>query len=191
MVLAAAVPPRLEAMDAQLLEAVQGGLPICSRPYAAVAQVLGITEEEVIRRIANLQQSGIIKRWGVVVRHHELGFTANAMVVWDIPDTQVQTLGAQMGAFPCVTLCYRRPRRLPEWPYNLFCMIHGKERHHVLQSIATIIATLGLDAVDYKVLFSGRRFKQRGAHYQLTPVAENRAPAATASTPLHAVVTHG
>ncbi len=103
---------------------------------------------------------------GIVVRHHELGYTANAMVVWDVPDGQVEAIGEQLGAQPCVTLCYQRPRRLPDWPYNLFCMIHGRDRDRVLGTIEQMLGTLALQEISHKVLFSGRRFKQRGARYQ-------------------------
>jgi DNA-binding Lrp family transcriptional regulator len=111
--------------------------------------------------------AGIIKRLGVVVRHHELGYRANAMVVWDVPDERVDVLGQQLGRQDCVTLCYRRPRRLPDWPYNLFCMVHGRDRDDVRACIGRMAEGLGLETVPHTVLFSGRRFKQRGARYRL------------------------
>lgn len=120
----------------------------------------------MIERIGVLQDSGIIKRMGIVVRHHELGYTANAMVVWDVPDDQVDTIGDKLGSQSCVTLCYQRPRQLPEWPYNLFCMIHGRERERVLEHIDSIVASQGLEQLPRKILFSGKRFKQRGAKYR-------------------------
>jgi DNA-binding Lrp family transcriptional regulator len=82
----------------------------------------------VLGRIGRWLEEGAIKRFGVVVRHHELGFRANAMLVHDIPDERVSDIGRALAEEPAVTLCYRRPRRLPDWPYNLFCMIHGRER---------------------------------------------------------------
>jgi siroheme decarboxylase len=156
----------LNDQDYRLIAAIQSGLPLSPHPYAEVGEAAGLTEGEVIERIAAMQEAGIIKRLGIVVRHHELGYTANAMVVWDVPDTRLDELGERLGAQPCVTLCYHRPRRPPHWPYNLFCMIHGREREGVLQSIHRIVEAEGLHDIPYKVLFSGRRFKQRGAHYQ-------------------------
>ena len=112
-----------------------------------------------------LQNLGVIKRFGVVVRHHELGYRANAMVVWDIPDERVRDIGQQLGDFAFVTLCYRRPRRLPVWPYNLFTMIHGRDREQVLARVEELVQACGLGDVARDVLFSQRRFKQRGARY--------------------------
>ncbi len=156
----------LSAQDRRLIAEIQGGLPLTSRPYAAVGERTGLSEQEVIERISALQESGVIKRLGVVVRHHELGYTANAMVVWDVPDERLDEVGEKLGAQECVTLCYQRPRRLPDWPYNLFSMIHGKERERVTGYIESLVEEQGLQNIPRKVLFSGRRFKQRGAKYQ-------------------------
>ena len=155
----------LNETDLRLLAAVQDGLPLDPHPYAAIAGPLGLSEAEVIARLGALQREGMIKRLGVVVRHHELGYRANAMVVWDIPDDQVAGIGETLGRLDCVTLCYRRERRRPDWPYNLFCMIHGKSRHSVRARIEQITDMLRLQDIPRDVLFSRRRFKQRGARY--------------------------
>jgi DNA-binding Lrp family transcriptional regulator len=155
--------------DRELIAAIQQGLPLASRPYAAVGAQLGLSEAEVIARLAELQDAGLIKRMGVVVRHRALGYRANAMVVWDVPDSELERVGRLLAAETCVTLCYQRPRRLPDWPYNLFCMIHGREREIVLRRLAQIIEFHGLQAIAHGVLFSGRSFKQRGAHYAEIP----------------------
>jgi len=148
-----------------LIQAIQDGIPLSSRPYAEIGQRLGIPEAEVISRIGRLREMGIIKRFGVVVRHHELGFRYNAMVVWDVPDDQVQAVGRCIGQFDFVNLCYRRPRRLPHWRYNLFSMIHGRDRDDVLANIEHIIKSCRLEHIPHEALFSKRRFKQRGARY--------------------------
>ena len=155
----------LSDKDRQLIAAIQGGLPLVAKPYAAIAAQLGLTEAGVISRLETLQAAGMIKRMGVVVKHRELGYRANAMVVWDIPDDQVERIGALLAGETCVTLCYQRPRRLPAWRYNLFCMIHGRERDSVLRRLEQIISCHGLEKIPYNVLFSGRSFKQRGARY--------------------------
>ena len=124
-----------------------------------------------MQRVAQLQENGLIKRMGVVVRHRELGYRANAMVVWDVPDVDIERIGRLLGEETCVTLCYQRPRRLPEWPYNLFCMIHGREREGVLRRIAQIVEYHGLGDIPHEILFSIRAFKQHGARY-----AENDTP---------------
>lgn len=161
--------PLLTLQDQALISVIQGGLPLVARPYAAVAEQIGWSETAVIERINELQQGGIIKRLGVVVRHRELGYRANAMVVWDVPDDEVAELGRCLSGFEFVTLCYRRPRHLPQWPYNLFCMIHGRDREAVLEKVRHIVASCGLEEIPRAVLFSARRFKQRGAIYRPTP----------------------
>jgi DNA-binding Lrp family transcriptional regulator len=162
--------PTLDDIDQRLVEAIQDGLPVAARPYALVAERLGIGEGVVIGRIANLLNMGLIKRLGVVVRHRELGYGANAMVVWNIPDAAVDTVATRLAHFECITLCYRRPRRLPDWPYNLFCMIHGHKRESVTAHLDWLVDELGLHRFPREVLFSRRRFKQRGARFAgLTP----------------------
>ncbi|HHB12143.1 MAG TPA: Lrp/AsnC family transcriptional regulator [Chromatiales bacterium] len=156
----------LNESDSRLIAAIQDGLPLSPRPWAEVGERIGMDEGEVIRRVKALQEQGYIKRFGLVVRHHELGYNANAMVVWDVPDERVAEVGEALGRQRCVTLCYQRPRRLPHWPYNLFCMIHGKDRQRVLDYIDQVTEELGLQEIPREVLFSGRRFKQRGAKYR-------------------------
>lgn len=162
---APADPVVLDDRDVALVAEIQTGLPLSPCPYADIGQHIGMSETEVIERLNRLLQMGVIKRLGVVVRHHELGYRANAMTVWDIPDEKVSGLGACIGRFEFVTLCYRRPRRLPDWPYNLFTMIHGRDRDEVLSNIRLLAERCGLDSIQYEVLFSKRRFKQRGAIY--------------------------
>lgn len=149
-----------------LIELIQGGLPLVARPYQVIAKRLGWSEELVIEKLKTMIDNGTIKRLGVVVRHHELGYRANAMVVWNVPDDIVDQVGARLGMQDCVTLCYQRPRMLPNWPYNLFCMVHGRGREEVMECINTLTEGLQLEAIPHTVLFSGRRFKQRGAIYR-------------------------
>lgn len=155
----------VDDIDLRILTVAANGFPIEPRPYARIATELGTTEADVCRRLDGMIGRGVIKRLGVVVRHHELGFDANAMVVWDVPDAGVARIGRRIADFPFVTLCYRRPRRPPVWPYNLFCMIHGKDREWVEARIAQLNGEVGLDDLPQAALFSRRRFKQRGARY--------------------------
>lgn len=158
-------PALQDAVNRALLKAVESGLPLDAQPYARIGELIGISEDAVIARLRYLQEQGIIKRMGVVVRHRALGYRANAMVVWDVPDRQVAATGCRVGAMPFVTLCYRRPRRLPDWPYNLFTMIHGRDRDQVLARIEHLVNHQGMGDFDHQVLFSQRCFKQRGARY--------------------------
>ena len=155
----------IDSTDRRLLAAIQSGLPLVAHPYAEIGRQLGVTESEVIMRLSRLQEIGVIRRLGVIVRHHEVGYGANAMVVWDVPDTQVRELGHCLAGFDFITLCYRRPRRLPQWRYNLYCMIHGRDRQEVLANLEWMVNHCGLQGLAHTVWFSRRRFKQRGAIY--------------------------
>ena len=163
------------SFDQLLIDAISSGLPLVSRPYQAIAEQLGCSESDVIDGIENLMLRGDIKRFGIVVRHRELGYRANGMVVWDIPEDQVQTLGQKIGQFDFVTLCYQRPRRLPDWPYNLFSMVHGRDRNEVSDQVQTLVTLCNLQAVPHKILFSNRCFKQRGARYSQPALETMRA----------------
>ncbi len=156
---------RVDTPDAPLIGAIQGGLALVERPFRVVAREIGGTESGVIRRIGDWLSEGTIKRFGVIVRHHELGYRANAMAVWDVPDTDVEALGCRLGNVPWVTLCYRRRRHRPDWPFNLYCMIHGRERDAVRQRIEQLVTDHGMAGYAHAVLFSRQRFKQRGARY--------------------------
>ena len=151
--------------ERRLISVLQEGLPLFIRPFQVIAERIGASESDVLARIGRWLEEGAIKRFGVVVRHHELGFRANAMVVHDIADEYVSELGRALAEEPAVTLCYRRPRRLPDWPYNLFCMIHGRERGEVETLIADIRQRHGLLDCPHEVLFSLTRYKQNGARY--------------------------
>lgn len=155
----------LDNHDRQLLERVQLGLPVCSRPYDEIGRALGMTEAEVIERLTRIKRAGLIKRMGVIVKHHQLGYRANAMIVWNVPDHLVKQLGEQISRFTFVRLCYQRPRQ-DGWCYNMYCMIHGKDRATVLAQLEELRAACGLARFEQEILFSRRCFKQRGAIYQ-------------------------
>jgi len=160
-------PPRVSIGPSgqRLVAALQEGLDLVPRPYAVLAARAGLSEGEVLETLAKWQTLGLVRRFGVIVRHHELGFGANAMCVWDVPDARISALGKALAAEPAVTLCYRRARVLPAWRFNLYCMLHGRERAEVLGKLAGIEARHGLGRYPDDVLFSVRRFKQTGARY--------------------------
>ncbi|MDY0071581.1 MAG: Lrp/AsnC family transcriptional regulator [Thauera sp.] len=161
----AADRPQLSPAERELARRLQSGLELVAQPFAALATALDTSEGFILGCLERWLESGILRRFGVVVRHHELGLAANAMCVWDVPDDQVSALGRALAAEPAVTLCYRRRRVLPGWPYNLFCMIHGHARDEVLAAREEICRRHGLEALRQDVLFSRRRFKQTGARY--------------------------
>lgn len=162
----------LDGLDRQLLAALEDGLPLVPRPYAQIAARIGISEAWLLARLEEWLESGLLKRFGVVVRHHELGYVANAMCVWSVPASQIDRLGQQLAGESEVTLCYRRRPQLPDWPYNLYCMIHGRDRESVLATHQAMVARHHLGQLPGLVLFSRRRFKQCGARYQFRQATE-------------------
>lgn len=155
----------LTDLDHQLIALLSEGLPVSPRPYWVLAAALGWEEEEVLARLHALKDGGVIRRMGVIVRHLELGYRANGMVVWDVPDERIATVAPRLAADPRVTLCYRRPRRPPDWPYNLFTMIHGTDRDAVRGAVEALAAREELADIPHEILFSTARYKQRGALY--------------------------
>jgi siroheme decarboxylase len=158
-------PPAEARAESRLRALLEHGLPLTPRPWRCLAEQCGMRESEVMACVQRWQAEGLIKRLGLVVKHHTLGIRANAMVVWDVADAAVDELGRRLAAEPAVTLCYRRPRRLPEWPYNLFCMIHGTRRDRVLASLSDIVERQALQDTPHRVLFSLKAYKQRGGRY--------------------------
>jgi len=153
----------LRASDRPLLDALSRGLDLAPRPYAALALRLGRDETAVIARIAVLLAAGILTRLGVIVRHRALGFTANAMVVWDVAASATQTAGRALATLPGVTLAYERRPVSGLWPYRLYCMIHARSRPEALAVLETARTLPELAGIDHRVLFSTRCFKQSGA----------------------------
>ena len=149
----------------ELRAILEKGLPHAAQPYLVIAQKLNTREAQILAQIHLWQEDSLIKRFGLVVKHRKLGFKANAMVVWNISDEQVDDVAAQLSSCSEVSLCYRRPRRLPDWPYNLFCMIHGTDRDIVTAQIDAMVAKFSLGHVEKDVLFSFKAYKQQGARY--------------------------
>ncbi|MGE4534508.1 AsnC family protein [Halomonas sp.] len=160
----AAQDPSPEA-ECRLRGLLEQGLPLTPRPWRTLAEQAGMAEDQVMACVRRWQADGMIKRLGLVVRHRRLGIRANAMVVWDVPDARVSEVGRRLAHETAVTLCYRRPRRLPDWPYNLFCMIHGARRERVEAELAAIVERLGLSDLEHRVLFSTHAYRQCGGRY--------------------------
>lgn len=148
--------------DERIVRATQGGLPLVPAPYARIAQEVGVSEAEVLERLRSMLADGRIRRIGVVPNHYALGYTANAMTVWDVDDEALGELGAAVGALAFVSHCYRRPRRLPDWPYNLFAMVHGKSKQETEARTEEIGMVLGAACRRYDVLYSVRILKKTG-----------------------------
>ena len=152
----------LSAADRRLIAATQGGLPLVPRPYDAVGQPLGESGAQVRARLRDMQARGLLRRIAAVPNHYALGYVANGMTVWDVDDAQVDALGERMGAYPGVSHCYRRPRRLPVWRYNLFAMLHGHSRAEVEAQALALAALLGPACRAHDILYSSAILKKTG-----------------------------
>lgn len=152
----------LDELDHRIVRATQAGLPLDPQPYHRVAEQAGSSAAEVIARMEKMLESGVIRRIGAVPNHYKLGFRGNGMAVWNLPDERVNEIGERLGALEYVSHCYRRPRHLPDWPYNLFVMVHGKDRDEVMIKVEEIARLLGPDDRGHQVLFSSRILKKTG-----------------------------
>ena len=152
----------LDAFDRALIAATQGGLPLVARPYEAVGAMLSVPGEQVRERLAQMLEGGLVRRIGAVPNHYRLGYTANGMSVWDVDDAQVSKLGARVAQLPGVSHCYRRPRHLPDWPYNLFAMLHGTSREAVAAQAEEIAQLLGSACRGHDILYSTAILKKTG-----------------------------
>jgi len=155
--------------EQQLLALLEQGLPLVPRPYHALAEQIQVSETQVVNTVQGWQEQGLFRRFGIVVKHRALGINANCMLVLDIPDEHVDAIGAQLAQAPGVNLCYRRPRR-DNWPYNLFCMVHGRCREAVTAHVHQLLQQFDLTERPHHLLFSTRAFKQRGARYTMPEV---------------------
>ena len=152
----------LGELDRRIVLATQQGLPLTPEPFHALSDQLGVDVDLVQQRLQSMLKRGIIRRIGAIPNHYELGFRFNGMSVWDVDDEQVVELGPQVGRLDCVSHAYLRPRHLPEWPYNLFAMVHGKSHGEVLRKVDSIAEVLGDAQRRYDVLFSTRILKKTG-----------------------------
>ena len=152
----------LDDIDRKIIEATQSGLPVARRPYHEIAKRVDIAPDQVIARMRKMQELGLIRRIGVVPNHYNLGYHANGMTVWDVPDDKIEEFGKAIGELDFVSHCYHRPRRLPDWPYNLFAMIHGRDRESTQEKVKLIAELLGEYNRGHDVLYSTRILKKTG-----------------------------
>ena len=152
----------IDATDRLIIRATQDGLPLDRRPYHTLAEQLGLDAEDVMSRMRRMLDTGIIRRIGAVPNHYRLGFGANGMSVWDVADRHITDAGREVGALDFVSHCYHRPRHLPDWPYSLFAMVHGRDRAEVERKAAVIHDLLGDRVGAHEILYSTRILKKTG-----------------------------
>lgn len=149
----------------KILMELTSGLPICEEPYKELAEKINVTQDVLFEFIQDLIDSNVIHRFGMVLDQEAIGYKENAIVVWDIPDEEVDQIGALLGLQEKISLCYHRPRQLPDWPYNLFTLIHGKTKHDVISELNKIIESNGIGNYASDVLFSAETFKASGKRF--------------------------
>lgn len=156
------ITPDIDAVDRKIVQATQSGLPLVPQPYHHIAKQLDLRPEDVMARIRRMAVLGVIRRIGVVPNHYALGYKANGMSVWNVRDDAVMDSGRKVGALSFVSHCYQRPRHLPDWPYNLFAMVHGRSRDEVESQVLEIAKLLGEDNLGHEILYSTRILKKTG-----------------------------
>ena len=156
----------LADLDQQIVLATQAGLPLDPQPYHRIGEQLGVEASVIQSRMQQMLKDGRIRRIAAVPNHYQLGYTANGMSVWDVPEQQIDQLGEKLGALDYVSHCYRRPRYLPEWPYNLFAMVHGTDRNEVKEKVAKIALLLGDADQGHEILFSTKILKKTGMRFK-------------------------
>jgi len=155
----------LHALDRRIVAATQAGLPLTPEPYAAVAQQIGCSVAEVMERLQAMLAAGVIRRIGLVPNHYRLGLRGNGMTVWDIPDERLEAVGRRLGDLDWVSHCYARPRHRPHWPYNLFAMVHGRDRAEVNVKVAEMAELVRDGSRGHEVLFSSAVLKKTGLRF--------------------------
>jgi DNA-binding Lrp family transcriptional regulator len=149
-------------LDKKIINRLSGDLPSDMTPFAALASEIGVNETTLFNRIKDYAKSNILRRFAAVLAHREVGFVANALVVWHVPEGNVVETGEIMAGFEAVSHCYER-LSYPQWPYNIYTMIHGRNREECLDVVAKIAEATGMS--DYQVLFTVREFKKRSMRY--------------------------
>lgn len=153
---------KLSTEDKKLVRQIQGDLPICPTPFVPLARQAGWDEKELLKRVGGFMRRGIIRRFGAILRHQKAGYRGNAMVVWNVPQDKIHQVSQAMASFPAVSHCYLRPS-LPQWPYNLYTMIHGLRDRECSLWVRKLSRKTGLK--DYRILFSKREHKKSSMRY--------------------------
>jgi DNA-binding Lrp family transcriptional regulator len=148
--------------DKKIIGLLQDDMPMDPRPFAIMADQVGITEEQFLSRVKSMVDSGIIRRLGATLHHQKAGFSANAMVAWIVPDGKVEEAGRIMAGFREVSHCYQRVTQ-GDWKYNVYTMIHGNSRDECREIARRISKNTGIN--EYAVLFSEKEFKKTSMEY--------------------------
>ncbi len=151
-----------DSLEHQIIELTQAGLPLVNRPYLALANSLDISEEELFTILQSMKDRGLIRRIGLVPNHYAIGYVFNLMTVWDINDPDIDHVGQLIGGLDFVSHCYQRPRHLPDWPYNFFAMVHGRDQQEVDEKMTIIEKMVAAYCQQFCALKSTRILKKTG-----------------------------
>jgi len=152
----------VDELEKKIINLIQGDLPVDPKPFALLAERLGISESALIDKVKMLKKRGIIRRFGATLRHQEAGFSSNAMVVWKVPEHRLEEVGNAIAEFKEVTHCYeRKPQK--DWPYNLYSMVHGANHEDCYKIALQLSRKINID--DYTLLFSEKEFKKTSMEY--------------------------
>lgn len=152
----------LSSLDIKIIRSVQEDLPLVVEPYKEIARKLGITENELLNKLKEFSNNGIIRRYGTILNHKNVGFKANAMVVWIIPERRIDDVSKIMILCPQISHCYQRPTFLG-WPYNIFTMIHAQSKQECEKVVKEIAENISIN--DYTMLYSTRELKKVSMRY--------------------------
>ena len=152
----------IEELDRKIIRLLQGEFPLVAEPYKVLAEEIGITEEALLARIETMREEKKIRKMGAVLRHREVGFTSNCLCVWNVPDERVDEVGGRMAEHPRVSHCYDR-NRTPDWPYNLYTMIHGYSREECEVIAVELAATAGIE--ERCMLYTKKEWKKASMRY--------------------------
>jgi len=154
---------KLDEIDKKILIEMQDDVPLVSRPFKVVGDALGLSEDDVIKRVKRMMDEGLVRRFSASISHRKLGITANPMIGWKVPKERVEEVGAKMAAFDEVTHCYERPIVPGKWEYNLFTMVHGYDMKSVEETAQRISEATGID--EYDLLYSTKEYKKTFKRY--------------------------
>lgn len=151
-----------DEIDMQIVFSTQAGIPVNDRPYLKIAEKLGISEDEIIFRMQKMKTVGFIRKIAAAVNHYKIGYVANAMTVWDIPEDNVEVVGKIFQGISSISHCYIRPRALPLWRYNLFAMVHGHNRTEVEEVVEGLKQKIEHMYEDVELIYSSKILKKTG-----------------------------
>ena len=148
--------------DKDFIRELQKDMEIIDEPFVKAANNLGMTEDELFAKMKHYESIGVLRRFAAILRHRQVGFTANGMIVWKVPEDRITSVGETLGSFPQVSHCYERPT-YDDWPYNVFSMIHCKTQDEANDVAKTIQNQINVD--EFRILFSSREFKKTRVEY--------------------------